>query len=414
MTQLFRAEVYRDRTLPAFGRAIPLYAEDSRPLVAILVLSVLMLGFWLTTGSYARSEMVSGWVVPAGPTARILPAQRGTLVALDVREGQQVHKGDRLGVIEIQSANDVARDPAAQSLAIVGREQAGIDARRRLAAQGNAQDNARLTASTAQFGIRLAALDQQIALQRGRVASSGRSLGILATAYKSKYVSEIDYQSQRRGNLDEQAKLQSLIAERAGLQSELNDAQAQLRHLSVGLGETIAGLDADAMQLAQRRLDIESGRRIVLTAPIDGRVSALQGRVGQAVSPDMPVMYVLGGDAQLEVELYAPSRAIGFARAGQDVRLMYDAFPYAQFGSFKGRIAAISRTAMAPGEIDAPVKLAEPAFRIRVRLDSQAIEAFGAAYAVEPGMTLKANLILEKQSLLSWLLEPINAVRRRT
>jgi membrane fusion protein len=125
-------------------------------------------------------------------------------------------------------------------------------------------------------------------------------------------------------------------------------------------------------------------------------------------------MYVLGGDAQLEVELYAPSRAIGFARAGQDVRLMYDAFPYAQFGSFKGRIATISRTAMAPGEIDAPVKLAEPAFRVRVRLDSQAIEAFGAAYAIEPGMTLKANLVLEKQSLLGWLLEPINAVRRRT
>ena len=44
----------------------------------------------------------------------------------------------------------------------------------------------------------------------------------------------------------------------------------------------------------------------------------------------------------------------------------------------------------------------------------QAIEAFGGVYPIQPGMTLKANVILEKQSFLGWLLEPINAVRHRT
>jgi len=410
---LFRAEVLEGRRRRAFGRAVPLYAGDTLPVVAILVVAVLGLGIWLATGSYARSAMVGGWVVPTGPTARILPAARGTLVALAVRDGQRVRKGDRLGVVEIQSANDLARDPAQQSLDIVARERAGLDQQRRLARLANAQEDRRLAASAGQLRVRLAATDRQIALQRARVASSQRSFAILGDAHAKKYISEIDYQAQRRAYLDEQARLQALIVERAALKGQLDDAQAQRQRLPVELGEKLADLDAGDMQLQQRRLDIEGGSTIVLTAPIDGRVTTLQARVGQAVGPDRPVMVLLGGDARLAAELYAPSRAIGFARVGQEVRLMYDAFPYQQFGSFRGTITAISRTALAPDEIDAPLKLAEPAYRIRVRLDAQAVEAFGGVYPVQPGMTLKANVILEKQSFLGWLLEPINAVRHR-
>ena len=410
---LFRAEVLEGRRRRAFGRAVPLYAGDTLPVVAILVVAVLGLGIWLATGSYARSAMVGGWVVPTGPTARILPAARGTLVALAVRDGQRVRKGDRLGVVEIQSANDLARDPAQQSLDIVARERAALDQQRRLARLANAQEDRRLAASAGQLRVRLAATDRQIALQRARVASSQRSFAILGDAHAKKYISEIDYQAQRRAYLEEQARLQALIVERAALKGQLDDAQAQRQRLPVELGEKLADLDAGDMQLQQRRLDIEGGSTIVLTAPIDGRVTALQARVGQAVGPDRPVMVLLGGDARLAAELYAPSRAIGFARVGQEVRLMYDAFPYQQFGSFRGTITAISRTALAPDEIEAPVKLAEPAYRIRVRLDAQAVEAFGGVYPVQPGMTLKANVILEKQSFLGWLLEPINAVRHR-
>jgi membrane fusion protein len=411
---LFRAEVHAQRRQRAFGRAVPLYASDTLPVVAILLVLVAGLALWLATGSYARSAAVAGWVVPDGPTARIRSIQAGTLIALDVRDGQRVHKGDRLGVVEIQSANDLARDPAAQSLDIVARERAELGRQRMLAGQGSEQEARRLAAAATQLRIRLAATDRQIALQRSRVASSAHSLAILGDAHARKYISEIDYQAQRRQHLDEEARLQALIVDRAALQGQLDDAEAQRARLPVDLGEKLADLAASDMQLEQRRLDIEGASTIVLTAPIDGQVTALQARVGQSVGPERPLMYLLGGGAQMAAELYAPSRAIGFARPGQAVRLMYDAFPYQQFGSFAGTITAISHTALAPDEIEAPIKLAEPAYRVRVRLDAQAVQAFGGVYPVQPGMTLKANVILEKQSFLGWLMEPINAVRHRT
>src|SRR3546814_6983092 len=54
---------------------------------------------------------------------------------------------------------------------------------------------------------------------------------------------------------------------------------------------------------------------------------------------------------------------------------MYDAFPYQQFGTFGGTVTRISRTALGPDEIAAPLSIDEPAYRIRVRLDAQAVRA---------------------------------------
>ena len=101
---LFRAEALQHRRQRAFGRAVPLYASDSLPMVAILFVAVAGLALWLATGSYARSAMVAGWVVPDGPTARIRPVQPGTLIALDVRDGQRVHHRGDIQAAEVRTA----------------------------------------------------------------------------------------------------------------------------------------------------------------------------------------------------------------------------------------------------------------------------------------------------------------------
>ena len=165
----------------------------------------------------------------------------------------------------------------------------------------------------------------------------------------------------------------------------------------------------------EKRIDVENARAYVITAPVAGRISALQANSGSTVTTLTPLMSIVNDGARMQAELYAPSRAIGFARTGQEVRLMYDAFPYQRFGSFAGRIISISRTVLAPNEIDAPVQAQtkEPMYRIQVAIVDQNILAFGQRIALQPGMTLQANIVLDRRSFLDWLLEPINAVRSR-
>ena len=125
-------------------------------------------------------------------------------------------------------------------------------------------------------------------------------------------------------------------------------------------------------------------------------------------------MVIVPDKAELTAELYAPTRAVGFVDPGEETRLLYDAFPYQRFGSFGGKVTNISRIAIDPRESDIPFPFEEPVYRITVKLDRQAVKAFGDLNHLQAGMTLKANIVLERQSFLAWLLQPLNAVLNRT
>ncbi len=410
---LFRPEVFENKRLQRFGRTVPLYAGHSLPITLVLIFAMAVLLIWMVTGHYARTQVVDGWIIPNGPMARIMPQQPGILAALDVREGQSVRRGQRLGVVELQSANAFTDNPAAQSLGIVARQRAELDEQQKLSSLSSAQDQERLRSTAREMADRLGTMVRQIGLQQERVASAQKSFAVMTEAAREKAVNKIDFENQRRAYLAEKAQLEQFQSDRATLRSQYEETQGQLRQAPVKLQQRIADLRANRIDLEKQQLSIEQDRSIVLTAPFDGVVGVVQARRGQPVGPQMPILQILGAGTSVEAELYAPSRAIGFASIGQEVRLMYDAFPYQQFGTFKGIITEISRTALGPEEVNAPLKLEGPSYRVRIRLDRQAIPAFGGQYAVQPGMTLKANVILDRQSFLDWLLEPINAVRKR-
>ncbi|MGK3796914.1 hypothetical protein, partial [Enterococcus faecium] len=86
------------------------------------------------------------------------------------------------------------------------------------------------------------------------------------------------------------------------------------------------------------------------------------------------------------------------------------AFPYERFGSFKGTVRAVSRVALDPRQLDAPFKVDEPVYRVSVTPEKQRVNGYGEVVKLQPGMTLSANIILERRSFLEWILEPLNSV----
>ena len=57
--------------------------------------------------------------------------------------------------------------------------------------------------------------------------------------------------------------------------------------------------------------------------------------------------------------------------------------------------------------------MTEPVFRVRVRLSQNAVSAYGEQMPLQPGMLLAADVIVDKRSLLEWLLDPLYAAGRR-
>ena len=149
----------------------------------------------------------------------------------------------------------------------------------------------------------------------------------------------------------------------------------------------------------------------VIRAPTAGRVTTVQAAVGEAADPRQLQLEIIPRQAKLEAALLFPTRAFGFVHPGQEVRILYDAFPYQKFGAYRGHITSVSRAIVTGAEMSGPLALKEPVYRVTAALEREDIDAYGQKIALQPHMLLKADVLLEKRSLMSWLLDPLLSTR---
>lgn len=97
--------------------------------------------------------------------------------------------------------------------------------------------------------------------------------------------------------------------------------------------------------------------------------------------------------------------------------LRYEAFPFQKFGSYKGTILEIARSAVSPSELShklsglsALYTNNEPIYQITAELASQDVMAYGEHVPLRPGMQLQADVMVEKRRLFEWMLEPLYTV----
>lgn len=221
------------------------------------------------------------------------------------------------------------------------------------------------------------------------------------------YLADVKYQQHYNDYLSARANLESLNSRIASAKSDLSEAQDELEAAPNKLADTLSQLRSQRSALEQQRATSEGKSRRVLRAPVAGRITAIQVHSGQDVDSKRPLMAILPQGAKYAAELFVPSRAIGFVHQGQHVELQYDAFPHERFGVYDGTIADVADAIMTPAEVPAPVKLKQSVYRVKVALDRQAISAYGKSVPLTAGMTLSADIILEKRTLLDWLLDPL-------
>jgi membrane fusion protein len=92
---------------------------------------------------------------------------------------------------------------------------------------------------------------------------------------------------------------------------------------------------------------------------------------------------------------------------------MYDAFPYQRFGVGRGVVRTVGRAPVAPQDLPVAIETREPLYRVQVRLSRQEIDAYGRKWSLSPGARLRADLVLDERSLLTWLFDPLAAAVKR-
>jgi membrane fusion protein len=381
-------------------------------IAALLIVAVVALFAGLST--YSRKETVSGFLTPPAGLIRVAARQGGVIERLHVAEGDIVDQGQIIATMRLsevtaggdtylaasrnlQIQREAALEQGRLSLEDLRAERAQLADRRRGLAEE--MDQARLRGDLQRQRLQLA----QAEVQRAEtVAAQG-------------FLPGRELELRRSSALQAEQTLSEITAIELGLRRQIREVNAQLAELPRREQQVQAQARTEEADLNQRATTQESQATYLVVAPLSGRIAALPGLSGRTLSTGGVVGVITPVDAPLEAEIYAPSRAAGFIRPGQSVRIMYQAFPFQKFGVGRGRVLSVSRTVLAPEEVAMPgLNLTEPVFRVRVALERMDIEAYGQSIPLQAGMTLSADIVVERRNLLEWLFDPLYAAGRRS
>ena len=400
-TQLFRQEVIeagRDRLAGTVVAATP---PRGRLYVAlVLVVAAIFIAF-LVFGQYASSAQVRGVVAFDAGIARVYPSAQGEVRAIHVRTGMRVAAGAPLVTLGLaQGAGGVGGQ-----LSEVAVQDAELARQEQLASMLGSSETQALQAQRSNLGAGIASLERQRTIAAGQIrlaeAAARRSIQLAREGAGT----QRQVEDGRAALLARRAELESLTERIITQRDALSQVEARIAQRGIEADRSRSEIVARRAALAEQGAALKRTDQLVLTAPVAGEVGDVATEIGLRAKPDTSLVTIVPEGSSLEVWLYAPSRAIGFVRPGQQVRLNFDAFPYQRFGIGRGTVTAVSRVPVEASAIDSDLGITEPVFRIRVRLDRMPPRAT-RGQALRPGMTLSANLVLERRSFWEIIFNP--------
>lgn len=414
---LFRPELLQERQHQWLGPVLlkprPMHAWFA----ACAALTVAGIVAALCLASYTSKARVAGWLVPAQGVVRVYPPRAGVATSVFVREGETVKQGQALMALsaEEQSAAlgatqaRVAHELAAQ------RDSLGLDSER--GAQLFRQRRVSLENRLAAMAGEERKLAQEITLQKSRLEMARQWQARARELREIGFALEQQVRSANQDAIDQAARLAALERALIAAGRERGTVEGELRDIPLRMAAQEETIKREIATTTRELAETEARRSLSIPAPQAGTVTAIHATPGAAIRPGMSLLSIVPLGMPHEAHLYAPSRAVGFVRAGQAVLLRYRAYPYQKFGHYRGNVVSVSRSAIEPAELPAGFATGgsaggapEALYRIIVRLERQHVTVYGKPMPLQPGMQLDADILLDRRRLYQWMFDPLRVL----
>ena len=414
MSGLFRKEAVKAHRQHLLGEVI-LSQPMSFSVLALLlgVISTTAIAF-ISIGSYARKETVQGFLSPDKGIVRIHAPRIGVVGQLHAREGQLVNAGDPLLTLLGETVTGSGLNVDQEQLSVIQAQLREIDIRISLEKRRREANEKRLSAEVTSLVSESSAVDGQVRIQRQLLISLQKNYDRISGVVENGFISAAEYISREETLIHSKQALAILLQKQTAISSHVVQKQLELQRVPLESDERLSQLASDRSNLKIRDIELSSKKSITITAPVAGKVAALQAISGSSVDNRFPLLTILPQGSRLEAHLYVPTRAIGFVEVGQEVRLLYGAFDYRRFGAHAGTVSEISSAISSAVDAQANIRVNEPTYRVTVRINGESVEAYGQQFPLQAGMLLTADIVLEKRSLFAWLLDPLTSLRGRT
>jgi membrane fusion protein len=384
----------------------------------VLTLIAVLLGItvviFFVCASYSKRSTVSGQLVYPSGQLKIYSPQYGVVLESFISEGQTIRSGATLFRLSSERFTEGLGPVQAKIIAQLELRRLSLEEELGKQKQLHIDERQSLRSKQESLQKELIVLMRQAASQEKQVQLASNAADRYQKLMDKSFVSLDDLQQRQAYLLEQRQTLQRLNRETIALEHQLVEIKHELSSLSALQENQLAGIRRSLSSIRQELIESEAKRTFDITAPQDGIATAVLAASGQTVDSSRPLMSIVPADSRLRVELYAPSKAIGFIQEGDPVLLRYDAYPYQKFGQHPGVVASVSKVAISASHLAGNVRsvpglsaTGEQVYRIHVDIQTQSVMAYGRSRPLQAGMLVEADILLETRRLYEWVLEPL-------
>ncbi|PZD66667.1 hemolysin D, partial [Pantoea ananatis] len=342
-----------------------------------------MIILFMRFANYTKRTTAEGVLIPESGLIRIYAPQNGVVNDLKISEGQLVDKDANLLVLnsDVKSSSTNATQESI-SISIKRRQESlsqEIKQTLILNSQELQEDKNELDSLIKQ---RLK-IKEQIDFANQRLTLNKEIMQKYQFLKSKNYISSEQLEEKQEIGIYLRLQVEELNRSLINMNSEIQKLSSELEQKPILHSKQLADLQRRIDENNELLMENEIKRKIFITSPSKGEVTAISVSNGTRVDNSRPLLSLVPIDAILHAELYLPSSSVGFVRPGDTVMLRYLAYPYQRYGLQPGKIISISRTALPADEImtfkniSDPIRQQGPFYKVTVSLSSQYIDAMG-------------------------------------
>lgn len=408
---------------------VPRFAQTT---LHVLVLSFISFAVWAIFSQLDQVVVAQGRLVNPMPNIVVQPLETSIIQSVNVRAGQIVKKGDilatldatfiqadetqlrlRLSSLETQIqglAQELAGEngPGKPAVSIDDQLQASLASERK--ANYKAQQR-----KMEETSARLRAALQTNQRDQKRILSRLMSLKEIETMQEKlvsqKFVSPMQLLEAQQRSKEVERDLELTAGREQELKRELGAFEAEALAFVKGWRQkTMEDLLAVSRErdTAKEQLQKADKRNklVTLVAPADAVVLEIAKLSPGSIVKEAETFFTLVPlNVLLEVEVYIDSIDIGYIKSGHPVRLKMDAYPFQKHGTLDATVSSISEDAF---RRDTAAKPGVDAYYLtRITLGQTVLKKMIENSRLLPGMTLTAEIIVGKRSVISYLAWPL-------
>lgn len=397
-----------------------------------MVLALVIFIVWASLSEVDKVIIARGRLVNPQQNIVMQPMETAVVLTVNVRVGQVVKKGDVLATLDptyakadetqlrtrLRSLDTQSRGLEAELQGAAGDKATGdTDSKLQAQLSSERQANYKAQVSKLQESIeRLKATQETNKRDQEGLALRLKSLQEVESMYETlvaqNFGAKLHLLEARDKRLEVERTLQLTVSRELEVRRELGAAQAELSAFQKGWRqkqmEELLSTSRDRDSVNEQLAKADKRRQLVtLVAPADAVVLEIAKLSPGSVAKEAEAFFTLvpvGGAMEAEIQIDAVD--VGSVKVGDVAEIKFDAFPFQKHGSLKSTVRVITEDAF-KRENAAPGGGTEAYYLSRVTLGGGRLKKMEARERLLPGMTLTAEIVVGKRTVMSYLLWPL-------